>query len=176
MPGPDGGNKMKTDGMLILAHVDHLTGEEIGYAIDQIMSWGANNVYAFPGITKKSRSGCVLLADIDPDKEAGLAQRMAEELSIYGYHRILTSHYCSRCSIQTYPVVIRKGSACIETEARFKIVENGGGSGRVEHADLVSIRERVQHELKAGVSLATLRAHLESQFLGGLKDPIEITM
>ncbi|RJP21146.1 MAG: DUF111 family protein [Candidatus Abyssobacteria bacterium SURF_5] len=86
---------MKKNGMLILAQVDHLTGEELGYAIDQIIARGAENVYVLPGITKKSRSGCLLLLDIDPAKEADWASFLAEEFSIFGYHQIQTCHYCT---------------------------------------------------------------------------------
>ncbi|UCD55951.1 MAG: DUF111 family protein [Candidatus Hydrogenedentota bacterium] len=167
---------METRGMLILTQVDHLTGEEIGFAIDLIMSWGANNVYSFPGVTKKNRSGCVLLIDIDPDKEAEWARLLAEQLSIYGYHRLLTSHYSSRYLLQTRTVVIRKGYASMETEVRFKAAEGGKGHGRIEHVDLVRLREQVQRELKSSVSLATLRAHLESRATSDTKGRIEIDL
>ena len=46
---------MKNNGLLILAQADHLTGEKLGFATERIMIWGANNVYAFPGTTKKNR-------------------------------------------------------------------------------------------------------------------------
>ena len=71
---------MKNNGLLILAQADHLTGEELGFAIERIMVWGANNVYAFPGTTKKNRPGCLLLIDINPAKESKWIKLMAEEL------------------------------------------------------------------------------------------------
>ena len=161
--------------MLILAQVDHLTGEELGFAVDQIVSWGANNVYVFPGITKKNRSGCVLLIDIDPGNETDWARLLAEELSIYGYHRILTSHYCSRCRVETRTVVIRKGRARLKTEVRFKVSESGKAPGRIEHADLVRVREEVKEKLKTNVSLSKMRAHLESQKMDA-KNSLEINL
>ena len=167
---------MKKDGILILAQVDHLTGEEIGFAIDQIIGWGANNVYAFPGITKKNRTGCVLLIDVNPDEEKGWTLRLANEFSIYGYHRILSSHYCSPCCTQSCAVAIRKGTACFETEVRFKMPEDGGGPCRIEHADLVRLREQVHQRLNENVSLTKLRIELESQATSDLKSPIEIVL
>ena len=167
---------MKKDGMLILAQVDHLTGEEIGFAIDQIMAWGANNVYVFPGITKKNRTGCVLLIDVNPDEEKEWTLRLANEFSIYGYHRILSSHYCSPCRTQSCTVAIRKGTACLNTEVRFKMTEDGGGLCRIEHADLVRLREQVHQRLDEIVSLTKLRMELESQAMSDLKSLIEIAL
>jgi len=167
---------MKKDGMLILAQVDHLTGEEIGFAIDQIMDWGANNVYAFPGITKKNRTGCVLLIDVNPDEEKEWTHRLAKDFSIYGYHRILSSHYCSPCRTQSCAVTIRKGAACFETEIRFKMPESSDGPCRIEHSDLVRLREQVHQKLKENVSLTKLRMELESQAMPDLKNLIEIVL
>ena len=167
---------MESDGMLVLAQVDHLTGEEIGFAIDQIMAWGANNVYAFPGITKKNRTGCVLLIDVDPNKQEEWSYNLAKEFSIYGYHRILSSHYCSPCRTQSCAVTIRKGAAYFDTEVRFKMPENGDGPCRIEHSDLVHLREQVHQKLKENVSLTKLRMELESQALSDLKSLIEIVL
>lgn len=162
--------------MLILAQVDHLTGEEVGFAIDQIMRWGANNVYAFPGITKKNRTGCVLLLDIDPNEEKKWTDRLAREFSIYGYHRILSSHYCSPCRTQAYRVTIRTGSDSFETQVRFKIPENSSGPCRIDHSDLVHIREQVYQKLNENVSLSKLRLELESQAMSGSNALIEIVL
>ncbi len=166
---------MKKNGTLILAQVDHLTGEELGFAIDQIVSWGAHNVYVFPGITKKNRSGCVLLIDIDPNEETKWAKLLAEELSIYGYHRILSSHYCSRCKTEIRKAVLRKGRACLRTTLHFKMSQGSKGPGRVEHADLVRIHEQIKEELRINVSLSKLRTQLESQSMR-MTNPIEIDL
>lgn len=166
---------MKKAGTLILAQGDHLTGEEVGFAVDQIVSWGANNVYVFPGITKKNRTGCVLLIDIDPDKETEWARLLAEELSIYGYHRILTSHYCARCRVETRHVVVRKGRAHLKTKVHLKMSEDTKGPGRIEHSDLVRIREEVKEKMKTSVSLSKLRTHIESHAMS-MKNRIEIDL
>jgi len=154
---------MEISGILILAQADHLTGEEIGFAIDEIMNWGANNVYAFPGITKKNRTGCALLIDIDREKEHEWAHRLAEEFSIYGYHRIVSSHYCSPARIQAIPVRIHRNGTCLEVEIRFKALENGKSQIRAEHSDLVRLREQLRRDLGEDISLSRLRTALESQ-------------
>ncbi|MBI4830658.1 MAG: DUF111 family protein [Candidatus Lindowbacteria bacterium] len=167
---------MEQGGLLILAQADHLTGEEMGFAIDQILAWGAYNVYAFPGITKKNRSGCVLLIDADPAKEADLGRLLAAELAIYGYHRILTSHYCSECRLQTNLVIIRNGDISLQAEVRFKSANHGKCHGRIEHADLLRLREQIMKELGLRISLTALRAQIDSRFLPDVKTAIEIDL
>ena len=102
--------------------------------------------------------------------------RLAKEFSIYGYHRILSSHYCSPCRTQSCTVAIRKGTTCFETEIRFKMPEDDDGPCRIEHSDLVHLREQVHQKLKENVSLTKLRMELESQALSDLKSLIEIVL
>lgn len=42
------------------AHIDHLTGEELGHTLDRIMEEGALDVLWLPGIMKKGRPGGLL--------------------------------------------------------------------------------------------------------------------
>ena len=156
---------MEHPGTLILAQADHLTGEEIGFAIDQIMSEGANNVYYFPGITKRGRTGCALLIDINHGEEGKWSRLLAEHLGIYGYHRIQTAHYCSHCHVQSRTVIIRRADNALETEVRFKGAEGGTMPGRVEHVDAVKLCKQIRRELDVTIPLATMKTHLQSALL-----------
>ena len=167
---------MHNSGMLILAQADHLTGEEIGFAIDRITTEGANNVYFFSGITKKNRSGCVLLIDIDPETEPKYAHLLANQFSIYGYHRVLTSHHSSDLDVSRRSVVIQKDDESIETEVRIITTKNGSGAARIEHADLVSICEQTRQKLNTNLPLAWLRQHLQYQALSDMHGPLRITL
>jgi len=167
---------MEHPGTLILAQADHLTGEEIGFAIDQIMSEGANNVYYFPGITKRGRTGCVLLVDINPDEERKWSRLLAEHLGIYGYHRIQTAHYCLQSQLQSHKVIVRKGDNSLETDVRFKGTEGDNFVGRVEHVDAVRLCKQIQRELDVTIPLATIKTHLQSALQSDAKDPITINL
>jgi uncharacterized protein (DUF111 family) len=167
---------MEHPGMLILAQADHLTGEEIGFAIDQIMSEGANNVYYFPGITKNGRPGCVLLIDINKDEEGKWSRLLAEHLGIFGFHRIQTTHYCAGCHVQSRTVTIRKRQNALEAEVRFKGMEGGSASARVEHVDAARLCKQARHELDTTIPLATMKARLQSAFRSDAKDPITINV
>ena len=48
---------MEKKSRLILAQVDHLSGELLGFAIGRIMELGAGNVQLIPTITKKTGPG-----------------------------------------------------------------------------------------------------------------------
>lgn len=49
------------------AHIDHLTGEELGHALDRIMEEGALDVLWLPGIMKKGRSGGLIRVMCTPE-------------------------------------------------------------------------------------------------------------
>jgi hypothetical protein len=167
---------MKKRGMLLLAQADHLTGEEIGYAVEQIMSRGAENVYVIPGITKKNRTGCLLLIDINPNDGKDWALFLAEEFCVYGYHHIRTTHYRSCCRMKKLSAIIRKDGLFFETEVQAKTRKGNIGVGRVEHADLVRVRGQVKEILKMDISLSKLRAYLETSRLTNPQDRLEIEL
>jgi len=73
-------------------------------------------------------------------------------------------------------VAIRKGTTCFETEIRFKMPENDDTPCRIEHSDLVHLREQLYLKLKENVSLTKLRMELESQAMSGLNSLIEIAL
>ena len=167
---------MEHPGTLILAQADHLTGEEIGFAIEQIMSEGANNVYYFPGITKRGRAGCMLLIDINQDEEHKWSRLLAEHLGVYGFHRIQTMHFCSQPRVQLRKVVIRKGNNMLTSEIGYKCADGEPLRGRVEHADAVKLCKQVQRELDVVIPLATMKTHLQSAFHANEKEPFIINL
>jgi len=54
--------------VVLESHIDHLTGEELGYAFTMLQDAGAVDVIWLPGIMKKSRPGGVFRAICLPDK------------------------------------------------------------------------------------------------------------
>ncbi len=66
---------------LILAQIDHVSGEITGFAIGKIMELGANNVQLIPTITKKNRPGSIIMIDVDAIHEEDIVRFLAGELS-----------------------------------------------------------------------------------------------
>lgn len=155
------GHMAAKKGLLILAQVDHLCGEDMACALEQILRRGAYNAHIIPGFTKKNRTSFLLLIDIEPNSEAAWANFLAEEYGIYGYQLVKTSHFHTSCYSKEIKIVIRKGGRTLETQAAFKIPIKTGKIGRIEHADLVRIHEQVKGKLHTRVSLARMRAQFE---------------
>jgi uncharacterized protein (DUF111 family) len=149
-------------GLLILAQVDHLSGEDMACALDQILRRGAYNAHIIPGFTKKNRASFLLLIDIEPDSETKWANFLAEEYGIYGYQQLKTSHYHMSCYAKEIKVLICKGGKVLETQATFKIPLKTKKIGRIEHSDLVRIHAEVKKKLNARISLSRLRARFEA--------------
>ena len=84
---------MKRKSQLFLFQADHLSGEEIGYLIDQVHIWGAKNAHAIPTVTKKGRPGYILLVDLGDRQKTTLIKRMAIEFGLFGCHQIQTVHW-----------------------------------------------------------------------------------
>ncbi len=54
--------------VVLESHIDHLTGEELGYAFDRLQAAGAVDVLYLPGVMKKNRPGGSLRAICLPEK------------------------------------------------------------------------------------------------------------
>ena len=82
---------MEKKSAVIMAMADHLTGQMIGAAVDDLLRLGAHGVQAIPSITKKDRQGILLL--IEPGSaERAIGEYLARELKIGGYQRLETFH------------------------------------------------------------------------------------
>lgn len=92
-----GDTAQKTDVVAELCcNVDDMTGEAIGFALEQLMAQGALDAWTMPIGMKKSRPGvmlCVLCREDEKEKFAGLIFRYTTTLGI-------REHICSRYTLQ----------------------------------------------------------------------------
>ena len=58
---------LRDEVFVLEAHIDHLTGEELGHALERIMEEGALDVLWLPGIMKKGRPGGLLRVMCGPE-------------------------------------------------------------------------------------------------------------
>ena len=54
---------MHSDNILMLVQTDDLSGEQVGYAIQQLIELGVDNVQVMPTVTKKNRHAYLVLID-----------------------------------------------------------------------------------------------------------------
>ena len=156
---------MEKKSRIILAQVDHLSGEVLGFAVEKIMACGAHNVQLIPTITKKNRPGSIMLIDTDAAGEDAVSRFLAEELKITGYHRIDTSHVFQPVSFESRNLRISKNGERTTFRCNIKIIGKPPAPvvTDIEHDCLVSVQEGIAKDLDCNISLTDLRAMIESK-------------
>jgi len=153
--------------LLLLAQVDDVSGEVLQDVAERLHAAGAYNLQVLASLGKKGRPGHVLLVDIDAAREEEVAVILGLELGVWGY-RVLESRHRhfditrSRCA-----VLVDAGTDAFEAEIGCKHIRHGERllGLKVEHADLVTLRDRLQAKGR-GVSLSHLRAAVEVALRG----------
>lgn len=156
---------MEKRSRIIIAQVDHLSGEVLGFAIEKIMACGARNVQLIPTITKKNRPGSLVIIDTDETCEGEVARFLVQELKITGYHRIEASHVFQRVAFESRTLRVSTNGRCATFNCEIKVI--GGPSAPlamdIEHDCLVAVREAIEKDLGCLVSLSDLRMMIESR-------------
>ncbi len=128
-------------------NVDDMTGEEIGFAMEQLFAAGARDVYTQPIGMKKSRPGVLLSVICLPADADRLAEVMMKHTTTLGIRRQELSRYLLERSIET--VTTAFGDIRVK-HARGMGVERS----KPEYDDISALAK--QH----GVSLETIRKGL----------------
>lgn len=156
---------MEKKARLILAQIDHLSGEMLGLAIDRLMGYGAHNVQIIPTITKKNRPGNLLIVDAEPEHEETIAGFLVKELQVTGYHRIETSHVFQRVGFVTRQVRVCRNHKSTVFSCETKVVGEPSEflSAAVEHDALVNAQRIIERDLECVITLHELKALIESR-------------
>lgn len=163
MRDPDKIEQMERSSTLLLTHVDHLTGEEIGWAISALDIPGVRSRNLIPTLAKKGRPGHILLVEVEPQAEEEVGRLLMECFNIHGYNRIETTHVYQNTVIKEVKIRVHDGSGLVEGRVRLK--RKAGdvrGPHFVESDDLFALHERICKELEKNISLLALRRHIES--------------
>jgi len=157
--------KMEKKSQIILAQVDHLSGEVLGFAVEKIMASGALNVQLIPTITKKNRPGSIMIIDTDEAGEEAVSRFLAQELKITGYHRIETSHVFQRVTFGSRNLRVSRNGHSATFRCEVKIIGEPSGplARHIEHDSLVLVGEAIARDLDYRISLNDLRAMIETK-------------
>jgi hypothetical protein len=149
---------------LIIAQVDHATGEVIGEVLHELMQLGARNVQLLQSITKKGRPGYILFIDLPEEKVTSVATYLAAELGIWGCHILDSKHIHFDISFQEKILRLSAGNKSITRKLKAKyIMQNGQLLGiTVEHCEVVEIQKSLL-EWGYYYPLRLLRTCLEAQ-------------
>ena len=132
-------------------NLDDMTGEEIGFALEQLFKAGARDAWTQAVGMKKSRPGVLLSVVCLPEDADGLAAVMMKYTSTLGIRRQDLSRY-----------TLRRGIETVGTPYGEVRVKRASGMGveraKPEYDDLAALAE------KHGVPLETIRKEIRQRF------------
>ena len=123
-------------------NLDDMTGEDIGFAMEQLFRAGARDVYTQPIGMKKSRPGVLLSVVCLPEDADRLAAVMMKHTSTLGIRRQDMSRYVLERSIET--VEAPYGPVRVKTASGMGVQRR-----KAEYDDLVSLAEKLNMPLES---------------------------
>jgi uncharacterized protein (DUF111 family) len=156
---------MEKKARLMLSQVDSVSEEVLGFALEKIMELGANNVQLIPTFTKKSRPGNILLIDAPEELETSIADYLARELKVSGYHRIETSHVFQKVTFLKKTLTFNVNGIERSFICEVKAVGEKDSllSIDIDHDFLANVHQVLNDELGRSISLIELRSMIESR-------------
>jgi uncharacterized protein (DUF111 family) len=149
----DGVERSEQVGTLLLVQVDHLSGELLGDALEQLYAAGAANVQIVSTLTKKGRPSSLIVIDVLPDKLDAVEQAVVTELGATGWHRMTTQHVHLRTEIVVRRLSILTPAGTLEHEVRGKRVAMDGKTARPEYGSCIALRDRLRTEFSLWLPL-----------------------
>lgn len=118
----------------LVCNIDDMTGEEIGYAMEQIMEAGARDVYTQSCLMKKSRPGIVLNVLGKPEDEDNLVRAIFMHTTTIGIRRMACERHILEREISTRNTPW--GKVHVKTSSGYGIKRN-----KPEYEDLKRIAQ-----------------------------------
>lgn len=161
--------------MLILAQVDHVSGELLGEVLEQFHSVGASNVQLIHSLTKKGRPGQLLLIDVEEGELSTVEEALVAHLGVTGWHRLPTVHTHVATEIVTHSLTFHTAAGRLKANVRGKRLKDTRGAVKPEHASCVALRRQLQEELGVDLPIREL-VRLIGQALNRDGDGAEIDL
>lgn len=136
-------NIYEKKGIILLAQEDHLDGEIVGSAIEELYRAGAYNVQVIATVTKKNRPGHLFVVDCGEGECGEVEQVLLRELGVTGWHKLETGHRHVGTEIRVYPVTFETPHGPALFQVKVKAVKHQTGGLRPEHSSCVEIREEL---------------------------------
>lgn len=107
---------------LLETNVDHLSGEAVGFAIEQLIAEGVLDAWAAPISMKKSRPALLLSALVDPSLAEGFSARLMSLTGTLGVRRTDLERYTAQREVREVetewgPVRVKIGAGRVRPEA-----------------------------------------------------------
>ena len=125
-------------------NIDDMTGEEIGFATEELLRAGARDVYTQPAQMKKNRPGTLLTVICMPEEADRMAAEIMKHTTTLGIRRLDMSRY-----------ILQRRTETADTPYGEVRIKRASGMGvertKAEYDDLAELAR------KNGVSLSTVR-------------------
>lgn len=157
---------------LILVQVDHLTGEFLGAAREQLAAKGVVNVQMLPSLTKKSRPGNVLLIDAPHETIEEVEAYLVKDLGVSGWHRIPTEHVHVGTEIIVKKLKFQTGSADFNIEVFGKKISDVDVYIRPEHESCVLVKKKIDQESNCKIPLRELEKKITEALNSQEAEPV----
>lgn len=131
-------------------NIDDMTGEALGFAIEQLMDAGALDAYLIPIIMKKSRPATMLCAIVAPSDEPAIVQRIFELTTTLGIRRNVCERYELSRSISQHDT--RYGVFRVKISSGYGVEKR-----KIEYDDLAAFAA------SEGISLEAARELIEKE-------------
>lgn len=143
---------------LLETNVDDVTGELLGYLIEELLSMGAKDVSVIPATMKKGRSGHLIRVVVKAEDGPAIARRIMLETGSLGVRVVPVKHrYIAKREIQVIKVKIENN----EYNMRFKIASDMEGKVldvSVEYEDAKLVSRELSIPLKTVMRMAETEA------------------
>lgn len=134
-------NIYEKPGCILFVQTDHISGEIIGSAIDDLYKAGAFNVQVLSSVTKKNRPGYLFFIDVAVDYNPKIEAIIINELGATGWHRMESDHRHVGTRVIQHTVVFETPNGAVSLPVNIKVLKDLPERMRPEHADCLRLRE-----------------------------------
>jgi len=129
-------------GNVLFVQVDHLSGEMVGTAIEDLYEAGASNVQVIPTVTKKNRPGYLFF--VDTCEQYSAVEKVIIELGATGWHVLETAHRHIITETQSVDVTLETPEGLLNFTVQVKSTKGHPKRMQPEHSSCLTLREALR--------------------------------
>lgn len=167
-------NKYSKPRILLIAMVDHISGETAGESIEELYEAGALNVQIMNSITKKGRPGYLYVIDCDARSVDAVEESLVTKLGTTGWHRIQTEHCYTDVEYRKKKLEIVCGDRELEYEAACKYSPQVPDPYRIERESLNGLETMIFQKMGIHMSKQWLEKQMLAAFQNETTDRIDL--
>lgn len=157
-------NLYSKEGLLLMAQIDHLSGEVLGNVIDRFYEAGAKNVQVVGTITKKNRPAHIVFVDIPVMNADGAEEILVKECAVSGWHRISTCHSHTEVSVMKKDIRLKTNQGTYNFQIEGKVIGGDWKNARPEYENCVKLRRFLLEKEQRAVPIRQIQSYAAEVF------------